>query len=99
MTKQITAVFEQGVLRPEHPVDLPEGEQLHLIVVTRKPGSPNGNAAHALAEIAPAPITIASYIPSPDGFRRKRAHGSRQLFPAIRIIPAPRTGSQQTLKF
>ena len=56
MTKQITAVFEKGVLRPEHPVDLPEGEQLHLIVVTRKPGSPNGNAAHALAEIAALPL-------------------------------------------
>ena len=56
MTKQITAVFEKGVLRPEHPVDLPEGEQLQLIVVTRKPGSPNGNAAHALAEIAALPL-------------------------------------------
>lgn len=56
MTKQITAVFEKGVLRPEHPVDLPEGEQLRLIVVTRKPGPPNGNAAHALAEIAALPL-------------------------------------------
>ena len=57
MTKQITAVFEKGVLRPEHPVDLPEGEQLQLIVVTRKPVPPNGNAAaHALAEIAALPL-------------------------------------------
>jgi predicted DNA-binding antitoxin AbrB/MazE fold protein len=56
MTKQFTAVFEQGVLRPEHPVDLPEGERLQLIVVTGKPGPPNGNAAHALAEIAALPV-------------------------------------------
>ena len=56
MTKQFTAVFEEGVLRPEHPVDLPEGEQLQLIVVSRKPGPPNGNAAHVLAEIAALPL-------------------------------------------
>jgi predicted DNA-binding antitoxin AbrB/MazE fold protein len=56
MTKQITAIFEKGVLRPEHPVDLPEGEQLQLIVVTRKAGPPNGNAMHALAEIAALPL-------------------------------------------
>ena len=56
MTKQITAIFEKGVLRPEHPVDLPEGEQLQLIVVTRKPGPSNGDAANALAEIAALPL-------------------------------------------
>ena len=56
MTKQFTAVFEEGVLRPEHPVDLPEGEQLQLIVVSRKPGPRNGNAAQALAEIAALPL-------------------------------------------
>ena len=56
MTKQITAVFEKGVLRPEHPVDLPEGERLQLIVVTRKLGPSNGDAANALAEIAALPI-------------------------------------------
>lgn len=56
MTKQITATFENGVLRPEHPVDLPEGEQLQLIVVTRKRGLANGNAATVLAEIAALPL-------------------------------------------
>jgi len=56
MTKQITAVFEKGVLRPEHPVDLSEGERRQLIVVTRKPGPSNGDAATALAEIAALPI-------------------------------------------
>lgn len=56
MTKHIAAVFEKGVLRPEHPVDIPEGEHLQLIVVTRKAAIPNGNAAAALAEIAALPI-------------------------------------------
>ena len=58
MIKEFTAVFEEGVLRPEHPIDLPEGEQLQLIVVTRRPGPPNGNAAHALAEIAALPLEV-----------------------------------------
>jgi predicted DNA-binding antitoxin AbrB/MazE fold protein len=56
MTKQIAAVFEKGVLRPEHPVDIPEGEHLQLVVVTRKVGVPKGDAAQALAEIAALPI-------------------------------------------
>ena len=56
MTKQIAAVFEKGVLRPEHPVDLSEGEHLQLIVITRKAAGPDGNAAQALAEIAALPI-------------------------------------------
>jgi predicted DNA-binding antitoxin AbrB/MazE fold protein len=56
MTKHIAAVFEKGVLRPEHPVDIPEGEHLQLIVVARKATSTNGNVAQALAEIAALPI-------------------------------------------
>lgn len=56
MTKHITAVFEKGVLRPEHPVDLPEGEPLHLIVVRRKPHHSNGDSASVLAEIAALPL-------------------------------------------
>jgi len=79
MAKHFTAVYEKGVLRPEHPIDLPEGEQLHLIVVARKSATPNGNVADALAEIAVLPPkttpalsqalnTIVSYIPGPNGF-------------------------------
>ena len=56
MAKHFTAVYEEGVLRPEHPLDLPEGEPLHLIVVTRKTVVPNGNVANALAEIAALPL-------------------------------------------
>jgi predicted DNA-binding antitoxin AbrB/MazE fold protein len=56
MTKQIEAVYENGVLRPVHPIDIPEGERLQLIVITRQDASQNGNAAASLAEIAALPI-------------------------------------------
>jgi len=56
MAKHFTAVYKEGVLRPEHPLDLPEGEPLHLIVVTQKTAAPNGNVANALAEIAVLPL-------------------------------------------
>ena len=56
MTKQIEAVYENGVLRPTHPINIPEGEHLRLIVVTREKAQPNGNAAESLAEIAALPI-------------------------------------------
>jgi predicted DNA-binding antitoxin AbrB/MazE fold protein len=56
MPKQIEAVYENGVLRPVHPINVPEGEHLHLIIVTRKETRPNGNAASLLAEIAALPI-------------------------------------------
>lgn len=56
MTKQIEAVYENGVLRPVHPIDVPEGEHLQLIVITRKKAQDNGNAAALLAEIAALPI-------------------------------------------
>jgi predicted DNA-binding antitoxin AbrB/MazE fold protein len=35
MTKQIEAVYENGVLRPVEPVELTEGEHFHVIIVTR----------------------------------------------------------------
>lgn len=60
MTKQIEAVYENGVLRPVHPINIPEGERLHLIVVTRQEAPQNGNAAASLAEIAALPIEGAS---------------------------------------
>ncbi len=56
MTKQIEAVYENGVFRPTHPINFPEGEHLHLIVVTREEAQPNGNATALLAEIAALPI-------------------------------------------
>jgi len=34
MTKQIEAVYENGVFRPVNPIELPEGQALQLILVT-----------------------------------------------------------------
>lgn len=56
MTKQIEAIYENGVLRPVDPIDAAEGEHLQLIVITRKESRVNGNAAKLLAEIASLPI-------------------------------------------
>ncbi len=56
MTKQIEAVYENGVLRPVHPINIPEGEHLQLIVITSGDAPQNGNAAASLAEIAALPI-------------------------------------------
>jgi predicted DNA-binding antitoxin AbrB/MazE fold protein len=56
MTKQIEAVYENGVLRPVHPVNVLEGQHLQLIVITRPDAPQNGNAAASLAEIAALPI-------------------------------------------
>jgi predicted DNA-binding antitoxin AbrB/MazE fold protein len=56
MTKQIEAVYENGVLRPVHPINIPEGEHLQRIVITRGDAPQNGNAAASLAKIAALPI-------------------------------------------
>jgi predicted DNA-binding antitoxin AbrB/MazE fold protein len=57
MTKQIEAVYENGVLRPVQPIELPEGERLDLILITRDATHPtNGTAAKSLAEIAALPL-------------------------------------------
>jgi predicted DNA-binding antitoxin AbrB/MazE fold protein len=57
MTKQIEAVYENGVLRPLHPIELPEGEHLDLILITREAAeTQNGTASKSLAEIAALPL-------------------------------------------
>lgn len=35
MSKEIKAVYEQGMIRPLQPLELPEGARLDLIVITR----------------------------------------------------------------
>jgi predicted DNA-binding antitoxin AbrB/MazE fold protein len=75
MTKQIKAVYEDGVLRPVQPIELPEGERLDLILITRDATQPNnGNSAKSLAEIAALPLEGPS-----DGFSG-REH-DRVLYP------------------
>ncbi len=43
MTRQIEAVYENGVLRPVEPVELAEGEHLQLILITRDGEQPAKN--------------------------------------------------------
>jgi predicted DNA-binding antitoxin AbrB/MazE fold protein len=56
MTKEIEAVYEQGMIRPLQPLELPEGARLDLIVITHEQPKSNGNAAEILAEIAALPL-------------------------------------------
>ncbi|HET6977887.1 MAG TPA: antitoxin family protein [Pyrinomonadaceae bacterium] len=56
MTKEIEAVYEQGLIRPLQPLELPEGTHLDLIVITHEQPGTNGNAAEILAEIAALPL-------------------------------------------
>ena len=56
MTKEIEAVYEQGMIRPLEPLELPEGARIDLIVITHEQPKTNGNAAQIIAEIAALPL-------------------------------------------
>lgn len=56
MTKEIEAVYEQGIIRPLQPLELAEGTRLDLIVITHEQRKTDGNAAKILAEIAALPL-------------------------------------------
>jgi predicted DNA-binding antitoxin AbrB/MazE fold protein len=56
MTKEIEAIYEQGMIRPLQPLELPEGARLDLIVITHEEPKTNGNTAEILAEIAALPL-------------------------------------------
>ena len=56
MTKEIEAVYEQGMIRPLQPLELPEGAQIDLIVISHEEPKTNGNTAEILAEIAALPL-------------------------------------------
>ena len=56
MTKEIEAIYEQGIIRPLQPLELPEGARLDLIVITHEEPKANGNVAEILAEIAALPL-------------------------------------------
>ena len=60
MTKEIEAVYEQGIIRPLQPLELPEGARLDLIVITHEEPETNGKAAKILAEIAALPLESSS---------------------------------------
>jgi predicted DNA-binding antitoxin AbrB/MazE fold protein len=56
ITKEIEAVYEQGMIRPLQPLELPEGARLDVIVITHEQPRTNGNTAEVLAEIAALPL-------------------------------------------
>ena len=56
MTKEVKAIYEQGMIRPLQPLELPEGARLDLIVITHEQPETNGKAAKILAEIAALPL-------------------------------------------
>ena len=56
MNKEIEAIYEQGMIRPLQPLELPEGARLDLIVITHEEPKTNGNTAEMLAEIAALPL-------------------------------------------
>jgi predicted DNA-binding antitoxin AbrB/MazE fold protein len=56
MTKEIEAVYEQGLIRPLQPLDLPEGSRLDVIVITHDQPQLPSNAAEVIAEIAALPL-------------------------------------------
>ena len=56
MTKEIEAIYEQGVIRPLQPLELPEGARVDLVVITHEQPKTNGSVAEILAEIAALPL-------------------------------------------
>lgn len=56
MPKEIEAVYEQGMIRPLQPLELPEGARFDVIVITHEQPGTNGNTAEILAEIAALPL-------------------------------------------
>jgi predicted DNA-binding antitoxin AbrB/MazE fold protein len=48
MAKVIVAVYEEGVLRPLDPLDLPEHQTVHIQVLTEEPESAGGDAVRIL---------------------------------------------------
>ena len=56
ITKEIEAVYEQGMIRPLQPLELPEGARLDVVVITHEQPRTNGNTAEVLAEIAALPL-------------------------------------------
>ncbi len=55
MTTTISAVYENGVLRPLAPLSLPEGQRVQ-VTVAREEAAEGQGAAAILAEIAALPV-------------------------------------------
>ncbi|MCA1593572.1 MAG: antitoxin family protein [Acidobacteria bacterium] len=55
MSKQISAIYEDGVIRPLEPPGLTEGEELDVVLLPRRKQRAK-SAAQILAEIAALPL-------------------------------------------
>lgn len=55
MTIPIEAIYEQGVLRPVKPIQLPEGVRVEIILLTSHRAGEGRTPAQLLAEIAALP--------------------------------------------
>src|SRR5437762_5082246 len=60
MTMTVRAVFEGGVLRPEQPLALDEGETVEVTVVKTKPAGPTGD--DEIARRLGAAKTVAEWV-------------------------------------
>jgi len=58
--KTITAIYAQGVLRLTQPLELPEGTEVQVVIITNDTNAPKGNAASILAAIAALPEETAN---------------------------------------
>jgi predicted DNA-binding antitoxin AbrB/MazE fold protein len=56
MTKEIEAVYEQGLIRPLEALDLPDGTRLDVIVITHDQPSASSKAFEMISEIAALPL-------------------------------------------
>ncbi|MBN1396107.1 MAG: antitoxin family protein [Pirellulales bacterium] len=55
MTTTVEAIYEQGILRPLTPLDLPEGQRVQVLLATDRPAG-GQRSADILAEIASLPL-------------------------------------------
>ena len=55
MIEQIEAIYEQGVLRPVQPIQMPEGTRVRIIVLDRDQVDAGKTPSEILSEIAALP--------------------------------------------
>lgn len=56
MSKTISAIYENGVLRPEKPLEVSEGAKVEIIIVVSENKKRQKSPAELLAEIAALPL-------------------------------------------
>lgn len=57
MTQPIAATYEHGVLRPDQPIELPEGSRVELVILTQPAAASPHAVSRILSEIAAQPVT------------------------------------------